>query len=104
MSDLYEPYEALVPVVVLGRVWQVPENNTLLRQLQFVAPEVGYGRFCWNAECRTCRVRCLRPDRVPYTALACRLQGRPGLRVTGLSAELRRALARVLAAAEPSGG
>ena len=33
MADIYEPWERLVKIVVLGRVLEVPENNILLRQL-----------------------------------------------------------------------
>jgi hypothetical protein len=43
--DLYEPYEKLVRIVVLGRVFEVPENNLLLRQLQYVAPDIGFGKY-----------------------------------------------------------
>ena len=59
MSDLYEPWKKLLRVVVLGRVFEVPENNILLRQLQYVSEDIGMGRYCWNAECRYC-------DRVVY--------------------------------------
>ena len=39
MSDLYEPFERLVAITILGRVFRVPENNLLLRQMQYVAPD-----------------------------------------------------------------
>ena len=40
-----------------GKELEIPENNMLLRGLQFLAPEnVSYGRFCWNEECQYCRV------------------------------------------------
>jgi hypothetical protein len=54
VADIYEPWDRLVPIVVLGRVLQVPANNILLRQFQYVAEDVGMGRYCWNAECRYC--------------------------------------------------
>jgi hypothetical protein len=56
MTDLYEPYEKLIRIVILGRVFEVPENNVLLRQMQFVAPDIGSGKYCWNAECRYCEI------------------------------------------------
>jgi len=33
MSELYEPYDKLISIEVLGRRFEVPENNLLLRQL-----------------------------------------------------------------------
>ena len=57
MADLYERYDRLIPIEVLGKRFEVPENNILLRQLQFVAPDVGTGGYCWNAECRYCEIK-----------------------------------------------
>src|SRR5438552_3727935 len=37
MSDLYEPYEKLIRIEVMGKTFEVPENNLLLRQMAFVA-------------------------------------------------------------------
>ena len=33
MTDLYEPYERLIPIEVLGKRFEVPENNILLLSL-----------------------------------------------------------------------
>ena len=100
MSDCYAPWQKLVRIVVLGRVFHVPENNVLLRQLQYVAEDVGMGRYCWNAECRYCEVRYLRPgDPDEHTALACRIRGSEGMRLTWLAPEVRYNLADALAAA-----
>ena len=74
MTDLYEPYEKLIRIVILGRVFEVPENNVLLRQMQFVAPDIGSGKYCWNAECRYCEIDYQRAAGDPPTpALACRI-------------------------------
>ena len=76
MSDVYEPWERLVRIVVLGKALDVPEKNLLLRQLQYVSEDVGMGRYCWNAECRYCEVSYQRPgDETEHTGLACRLRG-----------------------------
>jgi len=48
LSDVYEPWERLVRIVVLGKVFDVPEKNLLLRQMQYVAEDVGTGRYCWH--------------------------------------------------------
>ena len=100
MSDLYEPYEKLIPLLVLGRSFEVPEENLLLRQLQFVCPEIGYGKYCWNAECRYCEVRYRIGDGPEQTGLACRLKGVPGMRLTQVASEIRYNMGSVLAAAK----
>ena len=90
MSDLFEPYEKLVRIVVLGKAFDVPENNLLLRQMQFVAPDIGTGKYCWNAECRYCEITyCRRQGEPEQAALACRLKGLDGMRVTKVAAEIK---------------
>jgi hypothetical protein len=100
MSDIYEPFDRLIKITVLGKVLEVPENNTLLRQLQFVAAQIGSGRYCWNGECRYCEFEYQRPgDGLEFSALACRVKGWAGMRVTKVAPEIRYNLALVLAAA-----
>jgi hypothetical protein len=101
MTDLYDPYDKLIRIVILGRVFEVPENNILLRQMQFVAPDIGSGRYCWNAECRYCEISYRRAQGEPETAaLACRIRGLPGMRVTKAASEIRYNMSEALAAAE----
>ena len=101
MTDLFDPYEKLIRVIILGRVFEVPENNILLRQMQFVAPDIGSGRYCWNAECRYCEIDYQRgPDQPATPALACRLKGLPGMRVTKAATEIRYNMSEALAKAE----
>jgi len=105
VSDFYEPWEKLIRLVILGKVFQVPENNTLLRQLQYVAEEVGMGRYCWNGECRYCEVHFERPgDPLEYPALACRVRGFDGMRITKLAPEVRYNLSDALAVAPDEEG
>lgn len=101
MSDLYEPYAKLIRIVVLGRALEVPENNILLRQLQFVCPEIGYGKYCWNAECRYCEVQYRIGEGPAQAGLACRLKGLPGMRLTQVAAEIRHNMTEVLASSRP---
>ena len=102
--ELLEPYEKLIRIEVLGRVFEVPENNTLLRQLQFVAEDIGYGKYCWNGECRYCEVHYRRDSEegTEHYALACRVKGVEGMRLTRLSPEIRYNLSEALAAAKPA--
>jgi hypothetical protein len=100
LSDFYEPWEKLIRIVVLGRVFEVPENNLLLRQLQYVSEDVGMGRYCWNAECRYCEVHYQKPgDTTEHVVLACRVRGFDGMRLTKLAPEVRYNLSDALASA-----
>lgn len=99
-SGLLEPYERLIPIEVLGRLLEVPDNNLLLRQLQFLAPEIGFGKYCWNGECRYCEITYRREsDGAELSALACRVKGFRGMCVTKLAAEVRYNLSLALARA-----
>jgi hypothetical protein len=101
MDSLYDPYEKLIRLVILGKVFQVPENNLLLRQMQFVAPDIGYGRYCWNAECRYCEIEYQRePGGATLGGLACRIKGQAGMCVTKAAPEIRYNMSDALAAAE----
>lgn len=100
MSDFYEPYQRLIRIVVLGKVFEVPENNLLLRQMQFVSPDIGYGRYCWNGECRNCEVVYrLGPDGPDLPALACRVKGNEVMRVIRLAFEVKYNMSEALASA-----
>ena len=100
MSDLYEPWKKLLRVVVLGRVFEVPENNILLRQLQYVSEDIGMGRYCWNAECRYCEIQFERPgDPSEYPGLACRVRGTEGMRLIKVASEIRYNMSDALATA-----
>ena len=101
MSDVYEPYERLIPIVILGKVFHVPENNLLLRQMQFVSPDIGYGRYCWNGECRNCEVLYRREEGGPdLPALACRVKGQELMQIVKLAFEVKYNMSEALSAAE----
>jgi hypothetical protein len=104
MSELYEPYDRLIRIVVLDRELDVPENNLLLRQLQFISEEIGMGRYCWNGECRYCEIQYQRSDEAAATpALACRIKGVEGMRITKLAPEMKYNLSTALAEARKTG-
>jgi len=99
--NLLEPFGRLIRIVILGRVFEVPENNLLLRQMQYVCEEIGYGKYCWNGECRYCEVQYRREAGEPeQSALACRVKGQEGMRLTRLAAEVRYNLSEALAGAD----
>lgn len=101
VTDLYEPFEKLIPIEVLGKRLEVPENNILLRQLQYVAPDVGTGGYCWNAECRYCEIK-YEIDGRTMTGLACRVKAVPNFKVTRLAPELKYNISEALRNAPPA--
>jgi hypothetical protein len=99
MSDLFEPWEKLIPIEVLGKRLEVPENNVVLRQLQHAAPDVATGGYCWNAECRYCEIR-YEIDGRAMTGLACRVKAVPGFRITKVAPEIKYNIGPALRAAQ----
>ena len=91
LSTLFRPFSRLVKITILGRGFEVPENNPILRCLQYLAPEkVSYGRFCWNEDCQYCRVRFDGGEGTANrTGLACKLMVEEGMRLTDLTTEIR---------------
>ncbi len=70
--EIFQPYEKLIEIDILGTIHMVPENNSLLRCFQFLAMEnISYGDFCWNGECLNCQVW-LRNGGKEKAVMACR--------------------------------
>src|SRR5216110_1062237 len=62
-GPLYRPFDELITIKILGKEFQVPAGNMLLRAMQYLSPEdVAMGRFCWNEECQYCRVSFKTPE------------------------------------------
>jgi NADH dehydrogenase/NADH:ubiquinone oxidoreductase subunit G len=89
-APLYKPYEKLVKIKILGKDFEVPEGNILLRAFQFLAPEdVALGRFCWNEECQYCRIEySAAPGAPDRKALACKTVVQEGMSVNDAAAEI----------------
>jgi len=90
-TTLFRPFTRLVKITILGREFEVPENNPLLRCFQYLAPEeVSYGRFCWNEECQYCRVTFDVGDgSTGRSALACKLMVQDSMRISAVDLEIR---------------
>jgi hypothetical protein len=72
LPDIFQPYDKLVEIEILGTIHKVPENNSLLRCFQFLAMEnISYGDFCWNGECLNCQVWLQNGDK-EKAVMACR--------------------------------
>jgi hypothetical protein len=90
-STIFRPFARLVKITILGKEFEVPENNPLLRCLQYLAPEaISYGRFCWNEDCQYCRVTFNSGEgSASRTALSCKLTVQDGIRVTEVATEIK---------------
>ena len=90
-TTLFRPFKRLVKITILGREFEVPENNPLLRCFQYLAPEaISYGRFCWNEECQHCRVSFdLGGGTASRSAISCKLMVQNGMRINDLTSEIR---------------
>ena len=94
----YEPFERLVRVTIEGRTFEVPENNILLRCVQYIVDEdVVPGRFCWNNECGNCEMSLrLGNDSQARRARGCQTEVDDGMTLTELTPELKYWLANKL--------
>ena len=90
-GPLLRPYEKLVKITILGKEFEVPERNTVLRCLQFLAPEnISYGRFCWNEDCQYCRITYDTGEGTPLRkAISCKLIVEEGMRITDMALEIK---------------
>jgi NADH dehydrogenase/NADH:ubiquinone oxidoreductase subunit G len=85
LTEIFEPYDRLVEIEILGEKRMVPENNSLLRCFQFLAMEsISLGDFCWNGECLNCRVW-VAADGKERAVIACRTMVEDGMRIVRLS-------------------
>jgi len=90
-DSLYDPFDKLVRIRIEGRSFAVPENNMLLRCVQFIVDEgVVLGRFCWNNECGNCEVTLQTADHAePHRARGCQTPVQAGMILSELTPDLR---------------
>ena len=82
-SAVLEAYEKLIPITINGRVYQVPENNTLLRILQYMNLDLAYSKYCWNGDCRNCAFRYVsRKSGNEVEALGCQMRCFSNMNIT----------------------
>ncbi|HTK25139.1 MAG TPA: 2Fe-2S iron-sulfur cluster-binding protein [Pyrinomonadaceae bacterium] len=86
--DMFEPYDRLIEIEILGKTRSVPENNSILRCLQFLDLEaISYGDFCWNGECLNCQVW-LKNGEKEKAVIACRTNVFPGMDIVRMSDQI----------------
>ena len=87
-SDIFEPYERLIEISICGERREVPENNTILRCLQYLEMEaIAYGDFCWNGECLNCQVWINNNDK-EKALIACRAVATENMEIVRLSDDI----------------
>ena len=84
-SAVLEPYEKLIRVTINGKEYDVPENNTLLRILQYMSLDLVYTKYCWNGDCRNCAFRYMsRRTGKEVEALGCQMRCFANMNITRL--------------------
>jgi len=85
LPEIFQPYEKLVEIEILGAKHMVPENNSLLRCFQFLAMEnISYGDFCWNGECINCQVW-LQNGEKEKAVMSCRTNVEEGMKIVRMA-------------------
>lgn len=83
--DIFQPYERLIEIEILGERRMVPENNSLLRCFQFLSMEtISYGDFCWNGNCIECQAWLQIGDK-EKAVMSCRTVAEEGMRIVRLA-------------------
>ncbi|MEO8574857.1 MAG: 2Fe-2S iron-sulfur cluster-binding protein [Pyrinomonadaceae bacterium] len=84
-DEMFEPFERLIKVKILGTEREVPENNSILRGLQYLDMDaISYGDFCWNGECINCQVWIKSGDK-EKAVIACRTNAEDGMEIVRIS-------------------
>ena len=88
-QNLFEPFEKLVEIEILGEKAKVPENNTLLRCFQYLSVKtISYGEFCWNGDCANCQIW-LAENGDGKPVLACRTKVRENMKIVKMANEIK---------------
>jgi len=87
-KDIFEPFEKLIEIEILGEMREVPENNSLLRCFQYLSIQtVSLGDFCWNGDCANCRVW-LAGTNKDKPVLSCRTKVKERMKIVKMSKEI----------------
>ncbi|MDH3492879.1 MAG: 2Fe-2S iron-sulfur cluster-binding protein [Acidobacteriota bacterium] len=87
-KDIFEPFDRLVEIEILGRRCKVPENNTLLRCFQYLSLDsISHGDFCWNRDCMNCQIWIDNKGK-EKALIACRAKVKAGMKIVRLHEEI----------------
>ncbi|MDM7923312.1 MAG: 2Fe-2S iron-sulfur cluster-binding protein [Pyrinomonadaceae bacterium] len=88
MADILEPFERLIDVEICGAKVQVPENNPILRCLQYLDIEkISNADLCWNGDCLNCQVW-VKAGNKEKALIACRAKIEDGMKIVRMSPEI----------------
>ena len=88
-KDIFEPFDKLVEIEIMGEKAEVPENNSLLRCFQYLSIEkISYGDFCWNGDCLNCQVWIKNGER-EKAVISCRTKVAEGMKIVRMSDEVK---------------
>lgn len=86
--EMFAPYDRLIEIEILGRKRQVPENNSILRCLQFLQIDnISNADLCWNGDCLNCQVWIER-DGKEKAVISCRTNVVDGMKIVRISNDL----------------
>jgi hypothetical protein len=86
--EMFAPYKNLINVEILGRSFRVPENNSILRCLQFIRMDaISNADLCWNGDCLNCKVW-IDNDGKEKAVIACRTNAFDGMKIVRISADV----------------
>lgn len=89
LPDIFEPFDRLIEIDICGKRHLVPENNTILRCLQYLDMErVSEADLCWNGECLDCQVW-IRNGEKEKAVMSCRTIAKPGMELTRVADSLQ---------------
>ena len=88
LDDILEPYERLIEITLLGEKKLVPENNSILRCLQYLDIEkISDAELCWNGDCLDCQVWVRNGDK-EKALISCRTNAVEGMEIVRVSETL----------------
>lgn len=87
-DDIFNPFERLLNVTILGRSVQMPENNSILRGLQYLGSDsISSEELCWNGDCLNCMVGVRKKGEI-RSVIACRTEVFEGMEIVKLAPAL----------------
>ena len=87
--DIFEPFNRLMQIEIIGEKYEVPENNTLLRCFQYLAMEtISHSDLCWNGDCAKCQIW-LEDSENAKPLLACRTMVLENMKIVRINDEIK---------------
>ena len=86
--EMFAPFERLIEIEILGRKFNVPEKNSILRGFQFLRThEISNADLCWNGDCLNCQVW-IEKNGKEKAVMACRTTAVEGMKIVRISDDL----------------